>query len=206
MSLIMGVIRSQRFNVYGGLLLAVLWVGFSYAHFTKFQVSHDPALLLVIFSETLTAILFIIRAAPKTVSLQAYDWLVALGGTFAPFLFRPTAWGVLPDAVVLVWLGTLLQIFSLLSLNRSIAIVAAKREIKTKGMYRYVRHPIYASYVLLFAGYVLSNTSVANVLIYALLLVLLACRIAREERHLEADPVYREYMLAVRYRLIPYVF
>ncbi len=206
MSLIERVIGSERFNVYGGLLLAVLWVGFSYAHFTKFQASHDPTLLLVIFSETLTAILFIIRAPPKTVSLQVYDWLVALGGTFAPFLFRPTESGVLPDAVALVWLGTVLQIVSLLSLNRSIAIVAAKRDIKTRGMYRYVRHPIYASYVLLFAGYVLSNTSAANGLIYALLLVLLACRIAREERHLGADPVYREYMLAVRYRLIPYVF
>ncbi|MDC7713012.1 methyltransferase [Vogesella sp. LYT5W] len=206
MSLIERIIGSERFNVYGGLLLAVLWGGFSYAHFSKFQVNHDPTLLLVIFSETLTAVIFIIRAVPKTVSLLAFDWLVALGGSFVPFLLRPTEWGVLPEAVVLVWLGTVLQIISLLSLNRSFALVAAKRDIKTRGMYRYVRHPIYASYVVLFAGYVLSNTSVANGLIYALLLVLLACRIAREERHLGADPVYREYMLAVRYRLIPYVF
>jgi protein-S-isoprenylcysteine O-methyltransferase Ste14 len=121
-------------------------------------------------------------------------------------LFRPAAWGVLPAAGMLILVGAALQIVGLLSLNRSFAIVAAKRDIKTSGMYRLVRHPIYASYFLVFAGYVLQNTSIANLLIYMLLLVLLLIRIVREERHLALDPAYREYMQAVRYRLIPFVF
>jgi len=206
MSLIVRVLKSERFNVYGGLLLAVLWLLFSYAHFAKFQKNHDVTLLLVIFSETLTAVLFLIRSEPKTISLIPVDWLVALGGTFVPLLFRPAEWGVLPYGVVLIWLGIFLQVVSLLSLNRSIALVAAKREIKTAGMYRYVRHPIYASYMLIFAGYVLSKTSLLNVTIYVLLVVLLGLRMVREERHLALDPQYREYMLGVRYRLIPFVY
>ncbi|GHD81465.1 methyltransferase family protein [Vogesella fluminis] len=206
MGVIVRVLKSERFNVYGGLLLAVLWLLFSYAHFARFQKEHDASLLLVIFSETLTAVLFLIRSEPKTISLIPLDWLAALGGTFAPLLFRPTEWGVLPYGVVLLWLGIVLQIASLLSLNRSIALVAARREIKTAGMYRYVRHPIYASYLLIFAGYVLSETSLPNVALYLLLVVLLGLRIVREERHLALDAQYREYMQGVRYRVIPFVY
>jgi len=49
------------------------------------------------------------------------------------------------------------------------AIVAAKREIKTEWMYRIVRHPIYASYILTFGCYVLVHTTLANLLVYAML-------------------------------------
>lgn len=197
---------SKRINLYVGAVVSIVWWMFSYAHLIKFQKTHDLALIMLVISETLTAILFFVRSSPKTVSFAPGDWLVGVAGSYLPMLFRPAAWGALPDAGTLVLVGTGLQIIGLLSLNRSFAIVAAKREIKTSGMYRFVRHPIYASYFLVFAGYVLQNTSIANLLVYALLLVLLYIRILREERHLALDPAYREYMQAVRYRLIPFVF
>jgi protein-S-isoprenylcysteine O-methyltransferase Ste14 len=102
--------------------------------------------------------------------------------------------------------GAAIQVLGLISLNRSFAIVAAKRVIKTAWMYRVVRHPIYASYCLTFTGYVLANTSPANVTIYAISIVFLIARIFREEAHLSLDPLYREYMQSVRYRLVPFIF
>jgi protein-S-isoprenylcysteine O-methyltransferase Ste14 len=103
-------------------------------------------------------------------------------------------------------LGTVLQIISLISLNRSFALVAAKREIKTAWMYCIVRHPLYASYFLVFSGYVLAHTTMANLFVYMITMGFLCVRIFREERHLALDPAYRTYMLEVRYRLLPFVF
>lgn len=188
------------------MLLAAFFGCFAYAHFSKFQETREWALLLVVISETLTAGFFIFRSNPKTVSLAPSDWLVAIAGSFAPLFLRPATWGMFPPASIAIALGTMLQIISLLSLNRSFALVAAKREIKTAWMYRIVRHPLYASYFLVFGGYVLVHTTLANLLVYAITMGFLCVRIFREERHLALDPAYRAYMLEVRHRLVPFMF
>ena len=206
MNSLSGIVQSQRFHVYSGMLLSVLLGSFAYAHFIKFQETREWTLLLPVISETLTAGFFIFRSAPKTVSLAPSDWLVAVAGSFAPLFLRPATWGVLPPASIVMTLGIMLQIASLISLNRSFALVAARREIKTAWMYRIVRHPLYASYFLIFGGYVLMHTTLANLLVYVLTMGFLYVRIFREEKHLALDPAYRAYMLKVRYRLIPFVY
>ena len=65
---------------------------------------------------------------------------------------------------------------------------------------------IYASYFLTFTGYVLSQTSMWNAVIYAASITLMLIRIFHEERRLSMDPSYRDYMTKVPYRLIPLVF
>ena len=200
------IVQSQRFHVYSGMLLTVIYGLFAYAHFSKFQETREWTLLLIIISETLVAGFFIFRSAPETVSLAPSDWLVAIGGTFTPLFLRPATWGVLPSASIAMTLGIILQIASLISLNRSFALVAARREIKTAWMYRIVRHPLYASYFLILGGYVLMHTTLANLLIYAITMGFLYARIFREEKHLALDPAYRAYMLEVRYRLIPFIY
>jgi protein-S-isoprenylcysteine O-methyltransferase Ste14 len=201
-----GIIQSARVNVYTGMLLATLFGFFAYSHFSKFQETQQWPLLLVILSEILTVGFFICRRDPKTVSAAPSDWIFAIVGSFAPLFFRPALWGVLPSASSLIVLGTIIQIVSLLSLNRSFALVAAKREIKTAWMYRIMRHPLYGSYLLVFGGYVLVNTTSWNLIVYAIMLMLLCVRTFREEKHLALDPAYRAYMLKVRYRIIPFVF
>ncbi|MEP6606355.1 MAG: methyltransferase [Nitrosospira sp.] len=200
------ILQSQRANVYSGMLLAAFFVCFAYVHFSKFQETRELTLLLVIISETLTAGFFIWRSDPKTVSAAPSDWLVAIAGSFAPLFLRPATWGVFPLGGMAIVVGTILQIVSLLSLNQSFALVAAKREIKTAWMYRIVRHPLYSSYFLVFGGYVLVHTTFLNLLVFVITMGLLYVRIFREERHLVLDPTYRAYMLEVRYRLVPFVF
>lgn len=206
MSSLSAVLQSKRVGFYSGVVLAGVWGVFAYAHFAQFLETYRWELLLFCLSETLTAVLYIFRSEPKTVSLIPVDWLLAVGGTFFPLFFRPEAWGVLPLASSLIIAGTAIQVMGLISLNRSFALVAAKRVIKTAWMYRVVRHPIYASYCLTFTGYVLANTSPANVAIYVVSLGFLIARIFREEAHLSLDPLYREYMQGVRYRLVPFIF
>lgn len=189
-----------------GLSMASLWGLFAYRHIDAFRSTGDWAYLVMCISETLTACLFMVRSAPVTISKDPFDWFFALTGTFMAFLFVPSSWGLLPAGKVLIILAAGIQILGLLSLNRSLAIVAAKRTIKTGGMYSLVRHPLYASYLLMFTGYMLVNTTVWNAAIFVLTIGFLFVRAIREEKHLVLDPSYVEYMGRVRYRVLPFVF
>lgn len=74
------------------------------------------------------------------------------------------------------------------------------------GVYGVIRHPIYASNLLLFGGAALWLGSYAAFIGIAVLVVATAGRIAIEESHLRANlPGYVEYMKRVRSRLIPFV-
>jgi len=189
-----------------GFLLALLWSLFAYRHLLAFAGTREWAYLLIGLSETLTAIMFIVRAAPQTISSDRLDWLAAILGTFSPFFFIPGPWGLVPAAKHAIGIGVLMQIFGMCSLNRSFGLVAAKREIKTRGMYRLVRHPLYASYLLIFTAYLLANTTVNNGIVWTVAIASLFFRMLREERHLRSDPAYCKYMAKVRYRVIPLMF
>ena len=201
-----GFLQSRRLSFYSGFILAGGFGFFANAHLAVFQRTQEWMLLLFCFSEMLTAGFILFRNDPKTVSAIHFDWIVAIGGTFVPLLLRPAPWGIVPYAKYAIIAGVMIQMAGLISLNRSFAIVAAKREIKTKGLYRFVRHPIYASYFLTFSGYVLMNTTLANLIIYIATMGLLFVRVFREEKHLALDSLYREYMQKVSYRVIPFVF
>ena len=197
---------SRRLSFYSGGIVAVSFGSFAYAHLLMFQRTHEWMLLLFCFSELLTAVFLVFRSPPETVSAVGLDWIVGVAGTFSPLLLRPAPLGIAPEARYAIVAGVLIQVAGLISLNRSLAVVAAKREIKTQGMYRYVRHPLYASYFVTLSGYVLMNTTLQNLAIYAVTMVLLLIRLFREERHLVLDSSYREYMQRVNYRVIPFVF
>ena len=73
-------------------------------------------------------------------------------------------------------------------------------------MYGIVRHPIYASYVIMDAGIVLGYTSWRNVALFALGLALIAVRVHYEELVLRQDEAYVAYTRRVRYRILPFVY
>jgi protein-S-isoprenylcysteine O-methyltransferase Ste14 len=199
-------LRSRHAPVFLGMLLAFAWGMFSYAHLLGFKATGDWTYLLFCTAETIAAVLFLVRSEAVTVSRAPLDWVLAISATFAPFLFTPAASGILPQAKLLLVWGSSVQIVGLLSLNRSFGLVPAKREIKTAGLYRIVRHPLYASYFVSFTGYVLANTSIANLVVYASAIGLLFFRLLREEKHLALDPEYCAYMKRVKYRIVPLIF
>ena len=93
----------------------------------------------------------------------------------------------------------------MLSLRRSFGIVPANRGIRTRGLYNLVRHPLYASELLVVLGIALVNPSAWNLGLFVCACVLQGLRAAAEERFLSVDPAYREYCARVKYRLIPIV-
>lgn len=202
----MKLLCRKAVNLAIGLALGGLWAFFGLRQIEAFVATGRVSYLLFGMTEILIAAFFMARSTPRSVSSKPADWLVSITGSFAPSLFTPAAAGVLPAAAGLIYLSLALQIFGLLSLNRSFAIVPALREVKTKGLYRLVRHPLYAGHLLGMTGYVLANTSVLNAVVWAVTAACLVSRMFREEAHLACDPAYLGYMREVRYRLLPGVF
>jgi protein-S-isoprenylcysteine O-methyltransferase Ste14 len=154
-------------------------------------------------------IAYLIRRPARTVSRRLGDWLLAFGGTFGGVLFRPdgahTHWGLTTGLAVQV-LGLTICVASFLALGRSFGFVAADRGLVRRGPYAIVRHPIYASYVLLQFGYVLQSISLRNALV---MLLASGCNVGRavaEDRVLETNVCYDDYRGQVRWRLLPGVW
>jgi protein-S-isoprenylcysteine O-methyltransferase Ste14 len=135
--------------------------------------------------------------------------LLAFGGTFGGVLYRPSGahphWGV-TAGLDLQLIGLAICIVSFLSLGRSFGFAAADRGLKRRGSYAVVRHPIYASYLLLGLGYVLQSISLRNALVMLLVVSCDVGRLLAEERLLSSSGDYDSYRVGVRWRLVPGVW
>ena len=154
-------------------------------------------------------IAYLIRRPARVVSRRLGDWLFAFGGTFGGVLFRPVGgspqWG-LNAGLALQLVGLTICVWSFLALGRSFGFVAADRGLVRRGPYAVVRHPIYASYLLLQSGYLLQSLSVRNVLV---MVFVTGCNVGRaraEDRMLATSDQYDAYRRRVRWRLVPGVW
>ena len=103
----------------------------------------------------------------------------------------------------MVLVGVVLATGAILSLGRSFGIEAANRGIQTHGLYRFVRHPIYAAYLPLMGGYLLA--SCRGGMYWCLPAGWLPGWVGFDVRKpvLRRDPQYQAYTLQVRWRLLP---
>ncbi len=190
----------------GNVLLSCLWGIFLYAHVEAYAIGHKASALLFALSESLVIIFFLMRSQARSFSHAPFDWALGFIGTFLTTLYRPSPNPEYFLGETLLSFGIVLNIAALLSLNRSFAIVPAVRNIKTKGFYTIIRHPMYASYLLMYIGYFLSNSTLANGIILLLCIAFQLARIEREEVLLSTEPVYKIYQQKVKYKLIPGIY
>jgi len=109
-----------------------------------------------------------------------------------------------PEAgLVLVILAAALSLVSLLTLGRRFGIRPALRNLARDGPYKFIRHPMYLSYILADIGYNLEEWNSVTLLLVLLGWVSLVYRICLEERVLSHDPEWPAYAAATRYRLVP---
>ena len=166
---------------------------------------------LVLIAETTVMVFVLIRRPTENISLKLSDWFLAIVATGAPLLIQisdtPAAMKfAVPVAVVLFLIGNIIQISGKLFLRRSFGIAPANRGIKTDGLYRLVRHPIYAGYLLVHIATLLLMPSPINFLIYAIGWTAQIMRLLAEERLLSQDPAYCAFTAKTRWRLIPGIF
>jgi protein-S-isoprenylcysteine O-methyltransferase Ste14 len=179
---------------------------FARASFEYFVQTHRLIGGLFCVEQTWFVLAFLLRRPAREMSQQLGAWLLAAGGTFGGLLLRPAGahplWAV-RAGFVLQLAGLILVIASLGALGRSFGFVAADRGVVTRGPYAAIRHPVYASYLLIQTGYVVQAASWRNL---AVLLFATACNIGRifaEEKILSGSSAYQAYRQRVRFRLLP---
>jgi len=105
--------------------------------------------------------------------------------------------------LVMVTLAAGLSLVSLLAMGRFFGVRPALRGLVTRGPYKFVRHPMYVSYVLADIGYNLQEWNSVTLLLVLIGWASLIYRIRAEERVLSQHAEWPAYVALVRYRLLP---
>jgi protein-S-isoprenylcysteine O-methyltransferase Ste14 len=172
-----------------------------------FQLRNEIDLWPLAVASQLSSLIFLalilfytaVRLPPRDNAAGLMPRLVAISGTFIMMLLI-----VLPPedispllrvvSTVMIISGTLLSAWCLHHLGRSFSIMATSRELKTKGSYAIVRHPLYGAEVLMTSGVVLSHGSPLAFGLWAAWLGLQIWRAKYEESVLRSTfPEYEEY-------------
>lgn len=184
----------------------------AFAYLIYMQWRLNPSritLILLLVSAGLTVGMSAFAKLPKRRDWHPVAVIVALGGSFYCLAYQLNAsTQLIPEWAGGVWQvsGIAWQLFAKLSLGRSFGLLPANRGVVSTGAYRFMRHPIYAGYLLSEIGFLLANFSTRNLLTIGIWMLLQIARIVMEERVLSEDADYRAYKTKVRYRLIPGVF
>ena len=105
--------------------------------------------------------------------------------------------------LVLVTLAAGLSLVSLLTMGRLFGVRPALRGLVTSGPYRFIRHPMYLSYILADIGYNLQEWNFVTLLLVLVGWMSLVYRIHAEERVLSQHAKWPAYVALARYRLFP---
>jgi protein-S-isoprenylcysteine O-methyltransferase Ste14 len=95
------------------------------------------------------------------------------------------------------------SLVTLFTLGRLFGVRPAVRGLATSGPYRFVRHPMYLSYILADIGYNLEEWNFITLLLVLVGWAALVYRIYAEERLLSQHSRWRGYAASVRSRLFP---
>lgn len=202
-------VREWFFNI----AVAAYYSSFAYNHLLYYLDTGHLTTLLFLIYETLIVFLALIRRIPTDVSFSVRDWLVAGIGTYTPLMMISSKGAFAGDSIVLA-LQLLAIVFSfvgMLSLNRSYGTVPANRGVRTNGLYRFVRHPVYAGYFVSLTCFALQNLSSWDIALWNILLALVTLtamvfRIRYEEEFLMRDEAYQAFAEKTRYRILPGVW
>jgi len=216
-------VESLRLNSKNRLLLsnavvASLWGYYAVQSYLQlppalFTNSSGIFLLTLFIRNSSLTLMFLIRRPAHYSSTALWEWLIALYGTFIGYLYvfqGPNPFLPLPfimTASVLKLFISVLMIGAIFSLGRSFGIVPADRGIKTGGLYRFVRHPIYSLYLISDLLDMIGGKFVwMNAVVFVSFILATYLRTVYEERLLSLNPEYKKYMKKTPYRLFPGIF
>ena len=150
--------------------------------------------------------LFILRRPARAQGSRRDFWL-AMGAAFLPaMLLRTAEVGVPILGEFMQIIGIVIMLTAILSLNRSFGIAPAHRGLVSRGLYRTVRHPLYAGEMIAIGGYCLGYATVGNGVVWLAFAIAQMLRIRAEENLLSSDAEYAAYQAQVPWRLVPRVW
>ena len=185
--------------------LATLYALFLVRHVDAFRATHALPLLGVVALETMVVTMFVARREASVTNLSPMALAATALGTFSTLFMTPIERSDVPGAVTVAiqLIGLAMATVAMGSLRRSFGLAPANRGVKTAGMYRYVRHPLYAAYLVTFSGYVIAYPAPRNLVVLACAIAGQVLRMELEERLLLRDPQYVDYVARTRFRIVP---
>lgn len=188
----------ERLIQYGMAVILIGWVAFQLSLFDWYYNKVQWLLETSLYTVYLLA--YIRRPRAKHRAVHMSEVVLPILGASIPFLFLLTPVTIPPEyfatSLWILTVAVLLVVLSALSLGDSFAITVEVRGLKQRGMYKLVRHPMYASQM--FSALVmvfLLRFSWLNVLLLFLFVVVQVTRARMEEQKLlSAYPKeYEEY-------------
>lgn len=200
-----GILTDLLARVVVGVLFTLLSINIA----SDFSRTGRLTGLLLLASESLIVVLTVTRRPSSSVDRSlsaALATTVSIGGP--PLLRTGNEAALVPDAVTaaLSVAGLALVVAAKLSLGRSFGIVPANRGVVAGGPYTFVRHPIYAGYLMTHLAFVLAHPRMWNLVMVLAADAALVVRAFLEERLLSNDEGYQAYCRRARWHLVPGVF
>jgi protein-S-isoprenylcysteine O-methyltransferase Ste14 len=218
----------MRKGFLGLLCLFAVMAALVFASAGTFDYWQGWVYLLVYFAASIAITVYLVRRDPELLARRMRGgptaekrpvqrlimWLASagfIGLVVVPALDRRFGWSHLPAALalagdglmVLGWVGIYL-VFRENSFAAATIEVAPDQRVISTGPYALVRHPMYATALVMLLGIPLALGSLWGVLVLAAVLPALVWRLLDEESFLARDlPGYVAYKDKVRHRLIP---
>jgi protein-S-isoprenylcysteine O-methyltransferase Ste14 len=207
-----GEARGQRYDLadaLGRIIIIALFSLLAVRLGANFLQTGRLTGLLLLASELLVVALTALRRSAITVNRSwGARFITAVSLAGPPILSPLTSAGLVSDAITaaISGVGLMISIGGKLSLGRSFGLMPANRGIVRSGLYRFVRHPIYAGYLLTHVAFLVAHPSLWNLCTLLIADMGLLVRAVVEERTLARDPRYVSYLSTVRWRVCPGLF
>jgi protein-S-isoprenylcysteine O-methyltransferase Ste14 len=201
--------RAIAADLMARLLVCALFALLSVNLLADFARTQRITGLLLLVSESLVVVLTILRRRARIVDRSAPAAIATTISLVGPALLRTAAGpGLVPDlaTAVLSALGLIVVISGKITLGRSFGIAPANRGVVVAGPYGFVRHPIYAGYVVTHLAFACAHPTAWNLAVLVVTDAALMIRALYEERVLADDRVYQTYCRRVAWHVVPGVF
>lgn len=196
-------------DVFARAVVVALFTLLSINLIGAFVRTHRATGLLLLVSESLVVVLTVVRRRARIVDRSATAAIMTTISIVGPSLVRSSdKLAIVPDSVTVLAsaLGLIVAIAGKLTLGRSFGIAPANRGVVVAGPYAYVRHPIYAGYLVTHVAFLCAYPTVWNVVVMIASDSALTVRALCEERILAMDRTYQVYCGRVAWHLVPGIF
>ncbi len=182
------------------ILAEILWAGLCGLRLRQVWEQQTIIPVLLAFQAGLVAYWLIKRRKP-TAESPRWTKFLAWSSAFLPLILRIDSQHAIGTGITLF--GLILTLVSQFQLGSSFGIAPADRGLVRSGLYRIIRHPMYAGELLSVLGALINNWNIWNIGTLCLLLVSLIWRIRLEESCVFG---YSAYQQRTNWRLIPGVW
>lgn len=189
------------------MTLALCFTVFISSNFTFLTNQFRLSILILLIFNSMIVVTAMIRRPPERVSLSAFDITVTMIGTYSVLFFVGSS--AQQENIFLQFLGIvglIISVTGFVFLNKSFGLLPADRGIIKGGIYKLIRHPIYAGYFISNSCFLAQNFTVYNIIVFSCFVICETTRLLREEKLLKQNPDYLKYTKETRWRILPYIW